>query len=258
MRSTQAIARKVLALLDLTNLNETDGEAEIRQLCARAISPAGSVAAVCIFPRFVATARRSLDALRTDRRIQVATVVNFPHGSPDVDLAVNDTRLAISSGADEIDLVFPWQALIDGNASIGREMVTACKQVCDKRLLKVILESGELAEPDLIRQAAELAIEGGCDFIKTSTGKVEVNATLSAATVMLETIRESGRDIGFKASGGIRQLSEAAAYLALAEQIMGEEWVNPAHFRFGASSLLDDLLAVISDTSTRPAGEFGY
>jgi deoxyribose-phosphate aldolase len=125
--------------------------------------------------------------------------------------------------------------------------VTAARQACGERVLKIILETGELAEPSLIRRAAEIAIESGADFLKTSTGKVPVNATPGAARILLETIRDSGREVGCKVSGGIRTTAQAREYLNLAAEIMGPDWIGPDHFRFGASGLLDDLLATLGE-----------
>lgn len=252
------VARQTLGLIDLTSLNDDDSDARIRDLCARARTPCGTVAAVCIYPGYIMTAREALAECSDTSRVRVATVVNFPTGGSDIDQAVAETADAVAAGADEIDLVFPWRALLDGDESIGRDLVATCRQACPTSALKVILETGELQEPSLIRQAAESAIAGGADFLKTSTGKVPINATLQAATILLECIRDSDRNVGFKAAGGIRTVSEAAAYLALAEQIMGTDWITPDHFRFGASSLLDDVLATLGQQSDSARPSEGY
>jgi len=153
----------------------------------------------------------------------------------------------VASGAHEVDVVFPYRALMAGDEETGRELVEMCKAACGGQAqLKVIIESGELKEPALIQRASELAIEGGADFIKTSTGKVPVNATLEAAEIMLKAIKASGKNVGFKAAGGVRTAEEAAQYLALAADIMGPQWVTPEHFRFGASSLLNNLLNTLN------------
>jgi deoxyribose-phosphate aldolase len=238
-------ARRALSLMDLTTLNDDDTDAKVADLCRKAAGPAGTVAAVCVFPRFVHVAKKTLRD-QGSPQVLVATVTNFPHGNPDVAQALAETREAVSFGADEVDVVFPYRALMAGDADLGARLVTACKQACgDKAQLKVIIESGELKTPALIRQASLIAIEAGADFIKTSTGKVPVNATLEAAEVMLQAIKDSGRPCGFKAAGGVRSAQEAADYLALAERIMGVDWVSPAHFRFGASSLLASLEATL-------------
>lgn len=242
MNRLKLAARQALDLIDLTSLNDGDKDDDIVQLCQRARTDFGPVAAVCIKPEFITAARRALDAPGNPGQVAIATVVNFPAGEPDVARAVAETEQAVAAGADEIDLVFPWRALLDGDEAIGQALVGACRQACPDQVLKVILETGELQEPALMRKAGELAIAAGADFLKTSTGKVPVNATLSAATVLMELIREHGGKIGFKAAGGIRTTAEAATYLVLAEQIMGTDWINASHFRFGASGLLDDVL----------------
>jgi deoxyribose-phosphate aldolase len=240
MSDLQSAARRALSLMDLTTLNDDDTDARVVELCRKAAGPAGRVAAVCVYPRFVAIAKKTLRE-QGSPEILVATVSNFPDGAADVARALEETRLALSFGADEVDVVFPYRALMAGDADLGARLVTACKQVCGSSRLKVIIESGELASADLIYQASTIAIQSGADFIKTSTGKVEVNATLDSARIMLEAIRDSGRDCGFKAAGGVKLATEAAEYLALADSIMGPDWANAAHFRFGASSLLADL-----------------
>ena len=141
-------------------------------------------------------------------------------------------------------LFFPYRALIAGNETVGHELVSRCKQVCgDKVMLKVIIETGELKDPELIRKASDISIQAGADFIKTSTGKVAVNATPESARIMLQAIKDSGKsNVGFKPAGGIRTAEDAAEHLAIAEEILGKDWVDRNHYRFGASSLLDSLL----------------
>lgn len=245
MTELQQIARRALALMDLTSLNDDDSDATIEALCRRAKTPVGAPAAVCVYPAFVVTARRALAAQGLEGIVKVATVTNFPHGGNDIMAAARETRAAVASGADEVDVVFPWRALLAGDEAAGRELVAACRQACGDAVLKVILETGELKDPALIRRAGELALEGGADFLKTSTGKVAINATLPAAEILLTAIRDSGGDAGVKAAGGVRTAEDAGAYLRLAERIMGRGWISPAHFRFGASRLLDDLLVTL-------------
>jgi deoxyribose-phosphate aldolase len=240
MSDLMLAARRALPLMDLTSLNDNDSEASVAQLCRKAAGPLGRVAAVCVFPRFVPLAKKTLRE-QGAAEILVATVTNFPHGDPDVALALEETRSALLLGADEIDVVFPWRALLSDNGELGARLVRACKQACGARRLKVIIESGALGSAALITQASRIAIDAGADFIKTSSGKVAVNATPQAAALMLAAIRDSGRDCGFKAAGGVRTVQEAAVYLALADEIMGADWANPAHFRLGASSLLTSL-----------------
>ncbi|MBA2779652.1 deoxyribose-phosphate aldolase [Billgrantia kenyensis] len=242
MTELQQAARQALALMDLTSLNGDDSDAVIHELCARANTPAGHPAAVCVYPAFVPTARQALAEQGLAGKVKVATVTNFPHGEADVERAAAETRAAIAAGADEVDVVFPYRALMAGDAEVGRELVEACKRECGDAVLKVILETGELEDAGLIDRAGMLAIDGGADFLKTSTGKVAVNATLNAAKILLTAIKASGRDVGFKAAGGVRTAEDAAAYLQLAERVMGAEWITPAHFRFGASGLLGSLL----------------
>ncbi|WP_372880535.1 deoxyribose-phosphate aldolase [Psychromonas sp.] len=246
MSDLQQASRLAIQLMDLTTLNEDDTDQKVKQLCADAHSAAGNTAAVCIYPRFIPIARKTLQQQNTPD-IKIATVTNFPHGNDDLDIALAETRAAVAYGADEVDLVFPYRALMAGNAEIGATMVKACRDICGEQVtLKVIIESGELKSPALIKQASEICINAGADFIKTSTGKVPVNATLEATKVMLEAIKESGRDVGFKAAGGVKDAQAASDYLQLAASIMGDNWINTAHFRFGASSLLGALLTQLN------------
>lgn len=251
-------ARQALSLMDLTSLNESDTDGSIEALCQQLKTPYGNPAAVCVYPQFIVTAQRALTAHQLNGQVKIASVTNFPHGGDDVMAAARETREAVASGANEVDVVFPYRALMAGDEESGRELVEMCKAACGgQALLKVIIESGELEDPALIKRASELAIEGGADFIKTSTGKVATNATLEAAEIMLNAIKASGKDVGFKAAGGVRTTEEAAEYLALASKIMGSAWVTPAHFRFGASSLLGNLLNTLGGVeSAAPQG--GY
>lgn len=248
------VARRALVCLDLTNLQDDCTEDDVADLCRRAQTPEGSVAAVCIWPRFVPQAKAAL--ARTG--IRVATVVNFPGGDEGVEAVKADTRDALADGADEIDVVVPWRQVIAGNPAVVAAMVREIKEVCGDATLKAILETGELADPALIGLAAEAAIDGGADFLKTSTGKVRVNATPEAAEILLETIARRGRTVGFKASGGVRTTEEAGMYLALADRIMGAGWAGPRHFRFGASSLLDALLATLAGASAAAGDDEDY
>ena len=239
-----SIARRALGLLDLTSLNDSDTPSTIRALADAANTPFGPPAALCVYPQFVRIARTALNQLGL--AIPVASVSNFPAGNTDIAAAIAESVAAYTAGAGEIDVVFPWRALIAGDTQTGARLVAQCRAALPASIiLKVIIESGELAEAPLIRAASEIAIAAGADFVKTSTGKVPVNATLAAARTILETIRDSGKPVGFKASGGVRTVADAAAYLALAEQIMGPDWASPRTFRFGASSLLADLVRTL-------------
>ncbi|MDM5130627.1 deoxyribose-phosphate aldolase [Aeromonas piscicola] len=251
-------AVRAIGLMDLTSLNPDDNDERIVALCRQAQTPFGNTAAVCIYPRFVALAKQTLAALGTPQ-IKVATVVNFPHGDDELEAVLADTRVALIDGADEIDLVIPWRALQAGDETRARALVRGCKSLCGARVLKVIIESGELKAPALIRTASMLAIEEGADFIKTSTGKVPVNATPEASRIMLATIAELGawEHVGFKAAGGVRSAREAADYLAMAAECCGETWLDADHFRFGASSLLGQLLATLDGETPAVVGR-GY
>lgn len=248
-------AKAALSLLDLTDLSDTCDEAAIETLCDKAQTPFGTVAAICIWPRFVAEAR---GILGTGHAVKIATVVNFPSGDLPVATVVAETRQAIADGADEIDLVIPYRAFITGDEEAVTEMVAAVRAACPPPvLLKTILETGELKDPALIREASDLAIEAGSDFIKTSTGKAAVNATLQAAAIMLNAIKSSGKPVGFKPAGGVRTVADAGEYLALAASILGEGWATPKTFRFGASGLLGDILSVLGGQPA-PAAPASY
>ena len=240
---TKETASKALSLLDLTDLNDDCDAAAIETLCAQAQTQFGTTAAICIWPRFVTQAR---GILGKGHAVKIATVVNFPLGNLAVADVIAETKQAIADGADEIDLVIPYRAFMTGDEASVTEMVKAVKAVCTPPvLLKTILETGEIKDPALIREASDLAIAAGSDFIKTSTGKVSVNATLQAAEIILNAIKTSGRPVGFKPAGGVRTVGDAGEYLALAASILGDGWATPRTFRFGASGLLGDILSVL-------------
>jgi deoxyribose-phosphate aldolase len=243
-------ARRLIGLLDLTNLEANCGPAEIKALCARAVGPHGHVAAVCLWPQFVGEAARSL----RDTGVRIATVVNFPAGGEDLERVLDDMVEALGDGADEIDLVLPYKAFLRGDADLAAGMVREAKAVLQGgQQLKVILETGAYPDQASVAEACRLAIDAGADFLKTSTGKIAVSATPESAATMLEAIRSSGRPVGFKAAGGIRTYEDAVAYLNLAERIMGPGWVAPMTFRIGASGLLAALIGVIEGGSPPPA-----
>ncbi|MET0427624.1 MAG: deoxyribose-phosphate aldolase [Microvirga sp.] len=236
------MALRALRCLDLTDLTETCSDAAIDALCMRAMDERGPVAAVCVWPQFVSRARQALRG----SPVRLATVVNFPAGGEDAGRVADDTLEALGDGADEIDLVLPYEALRRGDPETAREMVEAVREVVDgRRLLKVILETGMLVEPALIATASRLANEAGADFIKTSTGKNPVSATPEAVRIMLDAIKASGRPVGLKPSGGIRTLQDAALYIDLGDRVMGAGWATPRTFRIGASSLYDALVAIL-------------
>ncbi|MDD3266302.1 MAG: deoxyribose-phosphate aldolase [Burkholderiales bacterium] len=241
-------AKTTLGLIDLTTLNDNDTNDVIIELCKNATTNFGSVPAICIFRQFIPIAKQYIFEHSLD--IKIATVTNFPHGSDNIEQALQETKEAIDLGADEVDIVFPYKSLIAGNQEIGAEIVKKAKEICGDKILKVIIESGELKNPELIRLASEISINNGADFIKTSTGKVKVNATLEATEIMLNTIKNSGKKCAFKAAGGVRLVSEAKEYLNLTTKIMGNDWINSNNFRFGASSLLNDVINVLNDNES--------
>ena len=242
MSATTAMAARALALLDLTDLSDTCGQTHIDLLCRRAITPHGKVAAICIWPQFVQYASGKLKG----SGVRIATVINFPRGGSDIDRALDDTQEALRDGADEIDLVMPWHAFLQGDETGPRDMMAAVADAtAGAHVLKVILETGALVQPETIARASRLAIAAGANFIKTSTGKIAVSATPEAARTMMEAIKASGKSVGFKAAGGVRNVADAGIYLDLADTIMGPHWASPASFRFGASGLLDNLLATL-------------
>ena len=240
----QHIARQALACLDLTSLNDADTEADVVALCARAQSRHGPVAAVCVWPRFAARARRELPA-----HIAVAAVANFPDGGADVERALRDTRAIVEAGAQEVDVVLPYRRLQQGDDAAVVQLLQAVRAACSGLTLKVILETGVLADDALIARAAQLSLEAGADFLKTSTGKTPVSATPQAARVMLSRIAaadaQTAAQVGFKASGGIRTVADAAVYLGLCEQALGPGAVRPGRMRIGASGLLNDIESVL-------------
>lgn len=240
--SDAEIAQHALRCLDLTDLTDNCTDQSIDALCRKALDSRGPVAAVCVWPQFV---KRAQEVLRGSP-VRIATVVNFPAGGEDIDRVTDDVQEALSDGANEIDLVLPYEAVRRGDLKIATEMVEAVRDLVDQgRLLKVILETGALKDPKLIETASRLSIEAGADFIKTSTGKTPVSATPEAAEIMLDVIKASGRNVGLKPSGGIRTLADAKIYLDLAERIMGPGWARPQTFRIGASGVYDTLMAAI-------------
>jgi len=241
------IARRALGLVDLTNLDDGATAADVLALCARASGPHGSVAAVCVWPRFVTIAKDALHATA----VRVATVTNFPSGAEPLADVVAQTRDALVHGADEIDVVLPYRAFAAGDTATAVALLDAVRDEVpgdSSHVLKVILETGELGDLALVDAASRLAIGCGADFIKTSTGKTTVSASLGATEVMLTVIRETDHRVGLKPSGGIRTLADAAAYLDQADAMMGEAWVSPQTFRFGASGLLTALTNELDHT----------
>ena len=252
-----ASAQLALSCLDLTSLNAQDTEADIARLCERAQSPFGPVAAVCVWPRLAAFARRQLPA-----HIAVAAVANFPDGSADIARAVSDTSDIVQSGAQEVDVVLPYAQLRAGNDKAVAQLLSAVRAACPNLLLKVILETGELKDPTLIAHASRLSLDAGADFLKTSTGKTPVSATPEAARLLLEAIAANSNAVnrvGFKPSGGIRTVADAAVYMALTTELLGPQALNPKRFRLGASSVLTDIEAILGgqlQPTAAPSGTY--
>jgi len=249
----EAERRLILSLMDLTSLNEKDTGDDIAALCAKAVTKFGSPAALCLYKQFLPTAGKILADKGLRKTIRLATVVNFPAGAADAASVAEETAQAVSLGADEVDAVLPYRALMANDVKTAQAVIGAARRASRGKTLKIILESGILHEPDMIRKASELAINEGADFIKTSTGKADVSTTLPAARIMLETIAKLNKDCGFKAAGGVKTAEQAAQYLNLAAEILGQSWIKPEHFRFGASGLLDNLFPP-ADGETNKAG----
>lgn len=242
--ATSAAAARILPLVDLTSLSGDETEADIEALAERGM--AKGVAAVCVYPKFVAAARQRLG---TDP-VRLASVVNFPDGSDDIFLTVEETKAIIADGADEVDMVAPLDAIMEGDVGLVSEMVEAVKEAADGRMVKVILETGRLQDPARITSAARAAVMVGADMLKTSTGKVPMGARLEDAAVLLAVLEEADGRVGLKLSGGIRTANQAAGYLHLIDHFMTSGWVSPRTVRFGASSLLDDLETVLAQPQT--------
>jgi len=237
-----------ISMVDLTTLEGADTPGKVRAMSAKALHPdptglsTPSVAAVCVYGDLVYAAREVVG-----NRIHVAAVATaFPSGRASLSVKLADTKDAVAAGADEIDMVIDRGAFLTGNYAKVFEEIVAIKEVCGNAHLKVILETGELKTLDNVRKASWLAMKAGADFIKTSTGKVVPAATLPVTLVMLEAVRdfhqETGTKIGVKAAGGIKTSKDAIKYLVLVNETVGDAWLTPDLFRFGASTLLNDLL----------------
>jgi deoxyribose-phosphate aldolase len=235
-----------IGMVDLTTLEGADTPGKVRSLCAKAVHPdatAPPVAAVCVYPDLVATAA---DALRGSTVAVASVATAFPSGRASLETKLQDVRDAVAAGADEVDMVIDRGAFLAGHYLQVFEEIVATKQTCGPAHLKVILETGELATLDNTRRASWLALLAGADFIKTSTGKVTPAATPPVALTMLQAVRDfaaaTGDARGVKLAGGIRSSKDAVRYLVMVNEVAGERWLDPALFRFGASSLLNDLL----------------
>jgi len=239
------VAQRLLSMTDLTSLNDSDTEQTIQKLLKSAATPAGKVAAVCCYARFIPTARPTLQ----QQGIALAVVANFPAGRPDAAAAQAETAAAVADGANEIDVVFPYRAFLAGDQKAGAALVRACREACGERaLLKVILETGCLKRENDIRRAAQIACDEGAHFLKTSTGKTKPGATEDAVSVLLDVIalyEKRGHKVGLKVSGGVRTIETARTYLEMFEDCFGAASANPGNFRIGASSLVRDILTVL-------------
>lgn len=258
-------ARIALAALDLTSLKADDSEASIEALARRAATPHGAPVALCVYPRFVPVARRTLQALGL-AQVRVATVVNFPQGDDGPAATRTQIEAALALEADEIDAVIPWRALQAGDeaavATLARTYRTACDAGAARRgrpvPLKIILETGELGAPALVRRAADLAIAAGADFLKTSTGTVAVNATPESVAILLDAIVAGGGRTGLKIAGGVSRIDQVQGYLEQVARALGAEALSPQRLRFGASGLLTALLAALDGQAAPEPARGGY
>ncbi len=246
-----------LSMIDLTTLEGQDTHGKVTQLCQKAIHVHDTlpglphVAAVCVYPTMVAVARKALRG----HNIKVASVATaFPSGMAPLGVKLEETRLAVQEGADEIDMVISRGAFLEGEYGRVFDEIIAIKEACGQAHLKVILETGELGTLDRVRRASTLAMHAGADFIKTSTGKIQPAATMPVTLVMLQAIRDyyhaTGRRVGMKPAGGISRAKQAIQYLVMLRETLGEGWLTPEWFRFGASSLVNDILMQLEKQCT--------
>ncbi|MGA7991964.1 MAG: deoxyribose-phosphate aldolase [Thermoanaerobaculia bacterium] len=249
--------RLAISMCDLTTLEGKDSPGKIRQMCAKAVRPDPTdlsvppVAAVCVYPDLVGIAKRALSG----SIVKVASVATaFPSGRAPLPVKISDVKRAVSAGADEIDMVIDRGAFLSGDLRKVFDEIATVKEACGEARLKVILETGELETYDNVRRASDLAIAAGADFIKTSTGKVQPAATPPVTLCMLEAIRDhwltTGARIGMKPAGGIRTSKQALHYLVLVKETLGAGWLTSELFRFGASSLVNDLLMQLKKEET--------
>ena len=246
-----------LSMIDLTTLEGKDTKGKVQQLCYKAMHPHDalkdipSVAAICVYPSQVGVAKTALKG----SNIQVASVATaFPSGQSNLEVKLSDTKYAVDYGADEIDMVISRGEFLSGNYQYIFDEIAAVKEACGKSHLKVILETGELDTLDNVRKASEIAMYAGADFIKTSTGKIQPAATMPVTYVMLDAIKDfylkTGKMIGMKPAGGISTSKIALQYLVMLNEVLGEKWMNKNYFRFGASSLANDVLMQLVKSET--------
>ena len=256
-QSKVAGLKLAIAMMDLTTLEGKDTPGKVRALCHKAMLPLdrdptiGPCAAICVYPNLVTVAKAAL----AGSPVKVASVATaFPSGQSPLSIKLDDVRRAVEFGADEIDMVIDRGAMLSGDYAKVFDEIAATKEACGPAHLKVILETGELGTYDLVRKASDIGIAAGGDFIKTSTGKVTPAATPPVTLVMLEAIRDhfyaTGRRIGMKPAGGVRTAKQALHYLVLVKETLGDAWLTPDLFRFGASALLNDVLMQIEKERT--------
>ena len=236
-----------IPLIDLTRLGDNDTAHDIATLCHAAQTPYGNVAAVCVHPQYVTLASQQLG----QTSINIATVANFPHGTSSLEDTQRCIEQCLSDGADEIDVVLPYELFLNGERQAVTRFLEGCRHQTLTKCLKVILETGSYASTEQITEASLLAIDCGADFIKTSTGKTALGATPEAASAMLTAIQQRpNHTAGIKLSGGIRDLDTAALYYQLAQDTMGHEWIQANTFRLGTSGLLDTILQALLTSPT--------
>ncbi len=246
-----------LSMIDLTTLEGKDSAGKVKQLCYKAMhlhdamSGLPTVAAICVYPTLVKTAKKALQG----SNVKVAAVATaFPSGLAPHSVKIADTKYAVREGADEIDMVISRGKFLEGEYNFVFDEIAAVKEACGAAHLKVILETGELGTLDNVRLASDIAMQAGADFIKTSTGKVQPAATLPVSLVMLEAIRdyyyETGKMIGMKPAGGIANAKQALQYLVMVKETLGSAWLSPDWFRFGASRLANDILMQLAKETT--------
>jgi deoxyribose-phosphate aldolase len=253
----EAGLKLALNMIDLTTLEGKDTEGKVRQLCYKAahlhdaFPGLPTVAAVCVYPTFVKIAKKELKGTG----IKVASVATaFPSGQSTMEIKIADTQFALGNGADEVDMVISRGEFLKGNYSYVFDEIASVKEACANAKLKVILETGEIGNLDNVRIASEIAMRAGADFIKTSTGKISPAATLPVTLVMLEAIREfyyrTGKMVGMKPAGGISTAKHALQYLVMVKETLGNAWMTNELFRFGASSLANDILMQLMKESS--------
>ena len=257
--------KMAISMIDLTTLEGADTNGKVTQLCTKAqylcneYPELPSVAAICVYPSMVGIAKKALGK----SGIKVASVATaFPSGQSSLEVKLLDTKMALDNGADEIDMVISRGKFLQGEYDFVADEISTIKEACGKARLKVILETGELGSLDQVRKASDIAIYSGADFIKTSTGKIPKAATLPVTCVMLEAIRdyyfETGKMIAMKPAGGISKSKLALHYLMLVKEVLGDQWLSNEWFRFGASSLANDLLMQYAKAQTGAYQSYDY